>query len=156
MRATDWTLLVGCIVLLVAGPAMAVQELAKAEEEQARAEITGGEALPLDPAFRGWWRGVLLATLVVVGVASFAVSWRIAKQPKVRAVSGRLLALLLVGVSILDLAFFLDGRLYLDAPYQERALTIVWLYPLAAILMGGATLRLVEVERVFTGARPTR
>lgn len=148
MRATDWTLLIACLVLLLAGPAMALQEFIVAEE-QAGLEGVTGEAPTYDAPFRGWWRGLLFLVLLVIGVVGFVVSVRIARQPKVRSVSGRLLGILLVGITLFDMTFLVDGRWFLTGPYTLRASTIVWLYPLAAFLIGGATLRLIELERVF-------
>lgn len=154
LRAPDIVLLVSCGVLLLSGPVMSLQEFIRAEEEKGLAELTGTPAATAyDAPFRGWWRGVLFLVLLVIGVVGFLLSIRIARQPKVRSVSGRLLAILLVGITLFDLTFLADGRWFLTAPYEVRAATVVWLYPLAAILIGGATLRLVELERVFGEAR---
>lgn len=156
VKVADAVLILCCLVLLAAGPAMALQELAQAEEDAGVSSVTGERApTTYDAPFRGWWRGALFLVLVVAGAAGFFLSVRIARQPRVRQVSGRLLALLLIGMTLFDLAFLADGRWFLSAPYQARAATIVWAYPLAAILMGGATLRLAEVERAFADARPT-
>lgn len=152
MRATDWILLAVCGALLVAGPGMALHELVRHQDSESLAQLTGN-AQSLDPAFRGSWRAFLLACVVVGGVAGTLVAFRFARQPKVRALSGRLLTLLLLGMTLLDLAFLADGRWFLDAPYLVRALTVVWLYPAAAVLMGGALIRLVEVEEAFGEAK---
>lgn len=134
---------------------MALQEFIEAEEQAARAAVTG-EAPSYDAPFRAWWRGLLFLALLVIGVAGFLLSMRVARQQKVRAVSGRLLAILLVGITLLDLAFLVDGRYFLGGPYATRGASIVWLYSLAAFLIGGAALRLVEVERVFGVASAPR
>lgn len=152
VRATDWTLLAVCGVLLVAGPAMALQELLRHQASSGLAELTG-TAPELDPAFRATWRGVLLLCVIAGGVVGTLVALRCARQAKVRALSGRLLTLLLVGMTLLDLAFLADGRWFLDAPYAVRGATVVWLYPAAAILMGGALVRLTEIEAAFGEAR---
>ena len=152
MRAADWTLLAVCGVLLIAGPAMAFQEFMRYQETSALADLTG-EMPALDPAFRTSWRGILLLCVVVGGLAGTIVAFRLARQPKVRSVCGRLLTLLLLGMTLLDLAFLADGRWFLDEPYELRGSTIVWLYPGAAILMGGALMRLTEIEAAFAGAK---
>ena len=152
MRATDWILLGVCGVLLVAGPAMALQELVRHQETSAIAQLTG-EAPALDPAFRGAWRGILLLCVVVGGIVGTVVAVRLARQPNVRALSGRLLTLLLLGMTLLDLAFLADGRWFLDEPYLVRGGSIVWLYSASAVLMGGALMRLTEVESAFGEAK---
>lgn len=148
----DWVLLAVCGVLLIAGPAMALHEFIRHQDTASFVELTG-DVPALDPAFRASWRALLLLCVVVGGVAGTVVAFRFARQPKVRALSGRLLALLLLGMTLLDLAFLADGRWFLDVPYLVRGSTIVWLYPAAAILMGGALMRLVEVEAAFGEAR---
>ncbi|HVM44343.1 MAG TPA: hypothetical protein VM582_00305 [Candidatus Thermoplasmatota archaeon] len=148
MRASDWILLAVCGVLLVAGPAMALQEFVRYQASSGLAELTG-QPPPLEPAFRTAWRGVLLLCVVVGGVAGTIVAIRCARQARVRSVSGRLLTLLLLGLTLLDVAFLADGRWFLDAPYALRGATVVWLYPAAAILMGGSVVRLTEIEGAF-------
>ena len=152
MRATDWMLLAVCGVLLVSGPAMALQEFLRYEEATGFEDVTG-ETLALDPAFRATWRGILLLCVVAGGIIGTLVAIRLARQPKVRSVSGRLLTLLLAGMTLLDLAFLVDGRYFLDADYAIRGATVVWLYPASAILMGGALARLTEIEAAFGDAR---
>lgn len=152
MRATDWALLAVCGVLLAAGPAMALQEFVRHQESSGVSGVTGA-APPIEPAFRTAWRSVLLLCVVAGGLVGTIVAIRLARQPKVRAVSGRLLTLLLLGMTLLDLAFLADGRWFLDAPYALRGATVVWLYPAAAILMGGALVRLTEIEDAFGEAR---
>lgn len=151
MKASDWIMLAACAVLLVAGPAMALQELSRAEEERGLVALTG-TAPPLEPAFRVAWRQVLLGAVVVAGVAGTWIAVRVARAPRVRSVSRRLLALLLAGMTLLDLAFLADGRWFMLAPYATRGATVVWLYPLAAVLMGGSVMRLSELEEAFGGA----
>jgi len=151
VRPTDWILLATCGVLLVSGPAMALQEFIRGEES-AGLELVTGEVQPLDPAFRAGWRLVILILVVVGGLAGTLIAFRVAAQPKVRAVSARVLTLLLVGMTLLDLAFLADGRWFLDASYAIRAVSIVWVYPIAGILMGGALMRITELEAAFGNA----
>lgn len=152
VRVTDWLLLAVCGVLLLAGPGMALQEFVRYERAAGIEDVTG-EAVDLDPAFRATWRGILLLCVVAGGVIGTIVALRLARQQKVRSLSGRLLSLLLLGMTLLDLAFLADGRWFLDAPYEVRGATVVWLYPLAAILMAGALIRLTEIEAAFGEAK---
>lgn len=131
---------------------MALQELARAESSAGRASLTG-EAQPLDPAFRTAWRAALLVVVVVAGVLGTLLALRIARQAKVRAVSRRLILVLLVGMTVLDLAFLADGRWFVGAGHHVRAAIVVWTYPLAGVLIGGSVLRLSEVEGAFGDER---
>lgn len=150
MRATDGFLLAACALLLLSGPLMALQELAAAEEAASLAELM--KTTPtLQPAFRAPWRTATFLMVLVAGVAGTLVALRVARKPLVRSLTGRLLGLLLAGMSIADLAFYADVKLFAEAPHVFRAATIVWAYPVAAVLMGGALVRLVEVERAFAG-----
>jgi len=148
VRPLDWILLSTCAALLVIGPAMALHEWSRHDQAAGLAEITG-EPVPLEPAFRTAWRTGILVAVIVAGIAGTLVALRIARQPRVRAVSHRLIWLLLAGMTLLDLAFLADGRWFLNAPYAIRGSTIVWLYPAAAILMGGSVVRLTELEEAF-------
>lgn len=148
MRGIDWLLLVICAALLIAGPAMALQEWSRHERQAGVGELTG-EAPPIEPAFRTAWRSGILVGVILGGIAGTIVAVRVARLPRVRSVSKRLIWLLLAGMTLLDLAFLADGRYFLQAPYLLRATTIVWLYPLAAILIGGAVIRLSELEDAF-------
>ena len=152
MRAADWAFFAVCGLLLLAGPSMALQEWMRFEDQRALQKVTG-EIPELEPAFRATWRGWLLLFVIAAGVLGTMMALRVARQQKVRAVSGRLMLLLLSGMVLLDLAFLADGRWFMDVPYAIRGATIVWLYPAAAVLMGGAALRLVEIEDVFGDAR---
>lgn len=147
MRVLDWLLLAVCGALLLAGPVMALQEWIHHEDQAGLAAL--GQPAPLQPAFRDPWRAGLLGAVIVAGVLGTLVAVRVARQPRMRAVSGRLLTLLLLGMTVLDLAFLADGRWFVEGPYALRATTIVWAYPLAAILMGGSLVRLSELEAVF-------
>lgn len=145
LRPTDWILLAVCGVLLVAGPAMALQEFTRYERAAGITDVSG-VAPDLDPAFRSAWREVLLGCVIIGGIVGTIVAVRIARQPRVRSVSGRLIMLLLVGMTLLDFAFLADGMYFLDESYAIRGATIVWMYPLAAVLMAGSLMRLTEVE----------
>lgn len=151
MRGPDWILLLGCAALALAGPLMALQELAMASDARALEALTRNPT-NLEPAFRAAWRTFLFVVVLIVGVVGTLVAVRVSRKPRVRNVSGRLLALLLGGMTLLDLAFLADGRWFQLADYTVRAASIVWLYPISAILMGGAALRLAEVEEAFSHA----
>lgn len=155
MRAVDWILLAVCAALLVAGPAMALQEWSRHEQQAGLAEITGAQQ-PLAPEFRLAWRSGLLVAVIIAGVAGTIVAVRVSRQPRVRSVSHRLLWLLLGGMTLLDLAFLADGRWFVEAPYALRGSTIVWMYSLAAILIGGSVARLSELEDAFGGRHALR
>lgn len=152
VRGMDWVLLAVCGVLLIAGPAMALHEFIRHQDTSSFVQLTG-QVPDLNPEFRSSWRVLLLGCVIIGGIAGTVVAFRFARQPKVRALSGRLLTLLLVGMTLLDLAFLADGRWFLDEPYLVRGSTIVWLYPAAAVLMAGALMRLVEIEEAFGDAR---
>lgn len=154
MKAIDWLLLAACAVLLLSGPAMALQEFAHAQSQAGLAQLTG-ETAPLEPAFRTTWRVLLLLVVIVAGTAGTLLALRIARQPKVRAMSARLILLLLAGMTLLDLAFLADGRWFVLSPYALRGATIVWAYPIAGVLIGGSVMRLAEVEDAF-GEKRTR
>lgn len=148
MRATDWLLLLAAAALVVLGPAMAAQELSRLQDAQSLASLTGS-APAEDYAYRLPWRAATFGLVVGVGVVGTLVALRVARQPRVRAVSGRLLALLLTGMTLLDLAWLAEGRWLLAAPHAVRAGVVAWLYPLAALLLVGSVLRLSEVEAYF-------
>ena len=152
MRPVDWLLLGACAALVLAGPAMALQELARAQSDVGL-EVLTGEDRPVEPAFRVAWRAGLLVLVVATGILGTFFALRVARQPRVRSVSGRLMWLLLGGMTLLDLAFLADGRWFVLAPYALRGTTVVWLYPVAGVLMGGAVIRLAELESAFGEGR---
>lgn len=147
MRPVDWLLLAVCGALVLAGPAMALQEFARHQERAGLGELTGDD-ITFDAAFRAPWRTGLLVAVILGGIAGTIIAVRVAAQPKVRSVSGRLLFLLLAGMTLLDVGFLVDGRM-VDASYLARGATTVWVYPIAGILMAGATMRLAELEDAF-------
>lgn len=148
----DRLLLFTCAVLVLSGPAMALQEYSRVDQERAVRELTGAQPTP-DLTFRTLWRTGLLVLIIVAAVVGSLLAMRFARQKRVRAVSGRLLFLLLAGMTILDLAFLTDGAWFMEKPHELRALTIVWAYPVGALLVAGATYRLLEVEALFGDAR---
>lgn len=148
VRWPDWVLLLASAALMLAGPAMALEEW-QAHEQALAAEALTGESPPLDPALRAPWRLPLLGLVFLVGAFGAWSCLRALAQPVTRAVSRRLVALLVVGMTILDAAFLLDGAVFADAPYALRAATIVWAYPLGAFLVAGSAHRLAEVARTF-------
>lgn len=148
MRLPDWVLLVACALLMLAGPAMALQEWQAAEDARAIEEVTG-RAPPQDAAFRAAWRLPLTALVFLVGAFGTWACIRTLGHALVRSVTRRLVALLLLGMTILDVAYVLDGSLFLDAPHALRALTLVWAYPLAGFLVAGSAHRLADVHARF-------
>lgn len=148
MRARHWLLVAAALVLALAGPVMAWQELDRDARDASIAELTGEPASP-DVAFRAQGRMVVFAAVVVLGAVGTWASVVVARAPRVRSASGRLMFLLLVGMTVADLAFLLDVRALAEAPYRTRASVVAWIYPAAAVLVAGSTLRLAEVEEAF-------
>lgn len=157
MRRLDVLALVLAGLAILAGPLMALQELAKDRDQTARGAVLEPSAAPsdLDVGYRLAWRAAMLALTLALDVVGSVVMLRIGRQPRVRAVSGRLLWLLVAGLAWVDLAFFLDGRYLLYAPYALRALVVSWLYPAGAILVAGSVFRLGDVESLL-GREPLR
>ncbi len=155
VRRLDVVVLVLCGLAMLAGPLMALQELAKEREQEARDAVAGPGAAPpdFDLGYRVAWREALLVLTLALDVAGSVVMVRVGRQPRVRAVSGRLLWLLVLGLAWLDLAFFLDGRWLFSAPYGLRALVVSWLYPVGAVLVAGSVFRLGDVESLLGPAR---
>lgn len=155
MRASDRIFLGLCVALVVAGPVMAVQEMLKARQAEGVGLVIETNRAPtdLDVGFRIAWRGALFVGILALDVMGSLVLLRVGKQPRVRAVSGRLVGLLVGGLAALDVAFLLDGKFLADAPYALRALVVVWLYPVGALVAAGAAMRLDEVEALLGGAR---
>lgn len=151
MHARHWVLVAACLVLGVLGPLMAWQELAHDARDRSLAALTG-ELPPLDTSFRAPTRTMAFVAILVIGVAGTWASVAAARAPRVRSVSGRLLFLLLLGMTLADLAFLLDARALAEAPYVTRAGLVAWIYTGAAILVAGSALRLAEVEEAFAEA----
>ena len=146
MRWPDWVLLLASAALMLAGPAMALEEW-RAHEDARAAEALGVPA-PDDGA-RAAWRMPLLALVLLVSALGTWSAGRVLARPVARGVSRRLVALLVAGMTVLDLAYLLDGTRLADAPPALRAATIVWAYPLAGFLVGGSAHRLAEVAERF-------
>lgn len=155
MRATDWALLVCCAALILAGPGMALQEATRAQEQKATYDITG-QLPPVDASFRNAWRVPLTVLVVVTGVLATVTLLLVLVDASVRSVSGRLVALLLAGLALMYVTYYVDGLLFAQAAYAWRATTIVWLYPIAGVLVGGSTIRLAEIVETFGGRRRDR
>jgi len=155
MRATDLALLILCAAAILAGPAMALQELVKASQETAVGLVVEPGAAPgeLDVGFRATWRVALLAGIVAMDALGCVVLLRVGRHPRVRAASGRLVALLIVGLAAIDAAFLFDGRYLAEGSYALRALFVAWMYPLGGILAAGSVLRLGEVHALLGGPR---
>ena len=152
MRALDRVLLLACGALMLAGPVMAVQEYAKATQASGVESLTG-ETMARDYGYRqGWQVGALVLVLLVGGLGTLQLV-RVGRAPRVRSVSARLLALLMGGMVLLDLAFLLD-RNTSDSGFLMRLVTVAWLYPAAAIVVALAASRLSELEDAF-GERRT-
>lgn len=152
MRWSDWLLVACAASLVVVGPIMALQEFAQARAAHAQFVVTG-EVPPTDPSFRVVWRIPLTALVLVTGLAGTVALVRVMADPLVRSVTKRLVALLVLGMALVDVAYYVDGYLFLDAPYALRGATIVWLYPLAGLLLAGSVHRLAEIQSYF---RPER
>lgn len=148
MRLSDRLLLIACGALVLAGPVMAVQEYVKGRQALGVEVVTGERAAVGDTGFRATWRVVLLALVLAVGVFGSLQVLRVARAPRVRGVSRRLVALLLAGMVLLDLAFLLD-RAAAEAAYLVRAVSVVWAYPLAAVVVALSSARLSELEAAF-------
>lgn len=148
VRAADRLLLLGCAAIALAGPIMAVQEVAYWRELVGLAAVVGSAEGAPGAGFRELWHVVLLVLILVVGVLGTLQLARVARSPRVRPLSARLLALLLAGMVLLDVSFLLD-RMALSANPLLRALTVVWLYPLAAVVVMLSAARLAELEEAF-------
>lgn len=156
MRRLDVLCLILTGLVLVAGPLMALQELAKARDAEAQGFLVAQDAAPgdLDLGYRLVWHSAMLVLTLLVDLLGCLVMLRIGRQPRVRAVSGRLLALLVVGLAWLDLAYFVDSRYLTDARYLVRAGVVAWLYPLGALLALGSVFRLGDVESLMARSGP--
>lgn len=158
MRASEWLLLAACAGLLVIGPAMAYQEMARSDayrreldEARARAELTNTpEATPEpDYTYREPWRWPLFALVVLSGVTGSLVLVRLARRRRLRSVAGRLLGLLLLGMTLVDVAFLLDVQWAFGQAFLARGWSVVWLYPVGAVLIAGSLYRITELEPHF-------
>ena len=156
VRATDWLALLACAALILIGPAMALQEFAKSQEQAARQSITG-TLPPPDPAFRAAWRFPITVLVIAIGVLGSWTAARALLDPDVRFVCARLLGLLLGGLALLYATYYIDGAAMTDAPYVLRGATVVWIYPLAGLVIGGSVHRLADLDEHFgRAARRTR
>lgn len=147
VRTTDSLLLLACAALALAGPAMAVQEYAKATQARGLEDLTS-EPAPIDYSFRDTWRVITLALVLVVGLLGSVMLVRVGRAPRVRSVSARLLVLLTVGMALLDLTYLLD-RANAGGGFLVRLITVSWLYPAAAIVIALSASRLAELEAAF-------
>jgi hypothetical protein len=156
VRRLDVLVLILAGLVMLAGPLMALQELAKARDVEARSALLDPAAAPsdLDVGFRDVWRSALLVLTLALDVAGCVVMLRIGRQARVRAASGRLLGLLVAGLAWLDLAFLFDARYLAFSPYALRALVVSWLYPAGALLVAGSVFRLGDVEALVSNQGP--
>lgn len=135
---------------------MALQEFAKSQDASAELEITG-KLSPVDAEFRGAWRFPVTLLVIIVGILGTWTAARALVDPDVRRVCGRLLGILLAGLTVAYVAYYLDGTTFAEAPYLLRGATIVWAYPIAGVLIAGSVHRLAELdERFGRAARRTR
>lgn len=151
MRAADRLLLVACGALVLAGPLMALQEYAHWRETQGFVgvgDLDAAEASAADTGFRDLWQLVMLILVLVVGVLGSLQLVRVLRSPRLRPMSGRLLALLVVGMALLDLSFLLDRAAWTAASLL-RAVSVVWFYPLSAAVVALSSARLSELEDAF-------
>ncbi|HEX2022981.1 MAG TPA: hypothetical protein VHH36_09710 [Candidatus Thermoplasmatota archaeon] len=163
MRAPSWLLLAVCALVALAGPLLALQELGRDQEHRRavdlaveRERLTGerAEIPPLDLAYRdAWWvpLGVLAALAGVLGTVVVVLAMRVRRM---RAVAGRLLGVLLTGMSALDLAYLFDRQWLAGAEPSLRASIVVLAYPLSAALVAGSVVRLSQLEPHFGSDAP--
>lgn len=138
-----------CAASLVAiGPAMALQELARAQEQEATQELTG-HIPAVDGAFRALWRLPLTILVIVSGILGTFAAIRVLIDANVRRVARRVLIVLIVALALLYVTYYLDGALFFAAPYGLRAASIVWMYPLTGILIAGSIHRIAQLHAYF-------
>ncbi|MFA5860747.1 MAG: hypothetical protein WDA16_03540 [Candidatus Thermoplasmatota archaeon] len=148
MRWHDWLLLVCAAALIMTGPVMSLQELAKAQEQKSEFSLTG-TLPPVDGGFRDSWRVPLTILVLVSGLVGTLALVRVLLDAGVRVVARRLLVLLMLGLVTLYVTYYLDGLLFSRVEYGVRALTIVWFYPAAGLLIAGSVHRLAELVDHF-------
>jgi hypothetical protein len=148
MRWTDWILIVCALALVVVGPAMALQEFAQADQEKGSRELLG-EITSVDTTHRAVWRLPLTILVIVTGLVGAVTAIRALIDPSVRGVSRRVMGLLLGGLALFDISYWIDGAVFAEAPYLARGTTIVWAYPIAGILIAGSTRRLAQLQDYF-------
>lgn len=144
MRALDVLLLVAAGLLVLAGPVMALQEFVAFDEAAGRFDRTGVDSL--DTSHRGLARFVAPVLVVVVDVLATLQLVRINRKRVVRSVSRRPGLVMLVGVTLLDVAYVLDLAWGFDSHPLLRMLTTPWLYLVAGILVAGSAHRLASLE----------
>lgn len=154
LRWHDWLLLLCSAALIVAGPVMSLQELSKAQDQKAALALTG-TLPPVDGSFRLAWRVPLTVLVLVTGLVGTITLVRVMLDVGVRALARRLLVLLMLGLVTLYLTYYLDGLLFAGAEYGVRAVSIVWMYPAAGLLIGGSVHRLAELVDHFGQAAPS-
>jgi hypothetical protein len=138
---------------MIVAPAMAFQELSRAEEARVLEESLGVPAVP-DYFFREAWKLPLVALVLAAGRCGSALVLRVVRRTRLRAVSGRLLALLIGGMTWLDIVYLVDTRVLFLLAHDARAMAIVFAYPLGAIFVAGSVYRLAELEDVFGSDAP--
>lgn len=155
MRWPDVLLLLGAVLLALAGPVMLAQEIAAFDDAAARFATLGDDPT-IDTGHRQLWR--FLIPVLSMGVSIFGVYAlvRVNRKPRVRTVARRPGLVMLVGLTLVDVAYFLDWAYMLDAHYLLRAATTPWLYLLSGVLVAGATYRLASIEDTLDpiAARP--
>lgn len=151
MRWHDALLLAAAAALVLAGPLMALGELAQAEAD-ARREATGAAVVATDE-HRAVSRVVLpVLVLATLGFGGFRL-WRVHRRPEVRAVARRPGLVLLAGLALLGFAWFWDWGYFLQAGYLARGAYVLLAYPAAAALVLGSAYVLARVDASFTSLR---
>lgn len=145
VRWPDVLLLLGAGLVTLSGLAMLVQELS-AFDEAAEAFSRSQQVPPLDLAHRGLWRAAMPALSVAVSILGAYTLVRVNRKRRVRSVARRPGLVLLAGLTLVDVALFVDWAYALEAHYLVRALTTPWLYALSGALVGGAAYQLAVLE----------
>lgn len=150
VRSADMLLVIlaGSFVLL--GPWMAFQELAHVDLEAETADT----ARPVDVGHRSLWSGVLPVVVLAAGALGTWTLLRVNAQARVRSVARRPAVVLMLGMVVLELAYFLDWSHALAGPHLPRAVLTLALYPLGGFLIAGAAYSLGELEEAFTRRNP--
>lgn len=155
MRGSDIVLFGLACLLIGLGPLMALQEWSAEQDERAAFQLTGEEAPP-DHRHRDMWRLPIGGLAVMTSALSFLAVARVARSARVRRVTVRQSALLMLGVVVLLSAFVIDLAWGATATHGVRVTGILWLYMVAGLLMAGSVRRLAAIEAAFQEPLSTR
>lgn len=148
MRWLDVLLLFVAAAFVVAGPWMAVVEMAAFGEDASFATETG-EVPPVSTGHRDAWRVVLFVGSVVVGLLGSAALVRVRLRKSLRPLTRRPMFLLMGAMSLLDSVYLVDWAFLMDAHYLLRAPFVFLAYPVAGVLVAGSAYSLSRVEDSF-------